>query len=80
MSAASARDARFATNMAPGTGAAAASAEGAGAIDAFRREVGRGATAFLSKSDARAAAARGAVKALFAQLSSSLAADGLDAK
>ena len=64
--------------MAPGTGAAAASAEGAGAIDAFRREVGRGATAFLSKSDARAAAARGAVKALFAQLSSSLAADGLD--
>ena len=52
MTAASARDARFATNMAPGTGAAAASAEGAGGIDAFRREVGRGATAFLSKSDA----------------------------
>ena len=44
----------------------------------FRREVGRGATAFLSKSDARAAAARGAAKALFAKLSSSLAADGLD--
>ena len=64
--------------MAPGTGAAAASAEGAGAIDAFRREVGRGATAFLSKSDARAAAARGAAKALFAKLSSSRAADGLD--
>ena len=64
--------------MAPDTGAAAASAEGAGAIDAFRREVGRGATAFLSKSDERAAAARGAAKALFAQLSSSLAADGLD--
>jgi U3 small nucleolar RNA-associated protein MPP10 len=64
--------------MAPDTGAAAASAEGAGAIDAFRREVGRGATAFLSKSDERAAAARGAAKALFAQLSSSLAANGLD--
>ena len=78
MSAASVRDARFATDMAPDTGAAAASAEGAGAIDVFRREVGRGATAFLSKSDARAAAARGAAKALFAKLSSSLAADGLD--
>ena len=64
--------------MASDTDAAAASAEEAGAIDAFKREVGRGATAFLSKSDARAAAARGAVKALFAQLSSSLAADGLD--
>ena len=64
--------------MASDTDAAAASAEEAGAIDAFKREVGRGATAFLSKSDARAAAARGAAKALFAKLSSSLAADGLD--
>ena len=64
--------------MASDTDAAAASAEEAGAIDAFKREVGRGATAFLSKSDARAAAARGAAKALFAKLSSSRAADGLD--
>ena len=47
-------------------------------VEFFQKELAGGATAFLSKSDARAAAARAAVTALFGKLSSCVAAEGID--
>ena len=51
---------------------------GANAIEDFQRAVDAGASAFLSPSEERAAAARDAARALFSRLSSSVAADGLE--
>ena len=64
--------------MAPARRAGKAPADIGDPLETFRREVTHGGTAFLTKDEKRAAAARGAVTALFAQLSSCAAAEGID--
>jgi U3 small nucleolar ribonucleoprotein component len=64
--------------MAPDRHRATAPSPGADPLDEFRRALGAGATAFLSPSEERAAAARDAARALFSRLSTSVAAEGVD--
>ncbi len=64
--------------MAPARTASLGLSPGANAIEDFQRAVDAGASAFLSPSEERAAAARDAARALFSRLSSSVAADGLE--
>ena len=64
--------------MAPDRHRATAPSPDADPLDEFRRALGAGATAFLSPSEERAAAARDAARALFSRLSTSVAAEGVD--